>query len=185
MPTQLETYGIFKTIFDPIDLRVSISIHPNGLNGYMQRCAMAADFGASFLSIALKNREGAKNSLTFILNELVENAVKFSNSIDDEIDLSIAHNVQEIILTVRNIINQEQYGYFKNYIQEYIELANIEQKYMDLLAAMSEQGKLSRIGLLTIRNNFQARIGIQIHGPNERRLYQVSVQIAVKPEEII
>jgi hypothetical protein len=185
MPAQQEIFGSYKNDTGPMDLKVSITIQPSDLNGYLKRCGMTADYGAAFMSISLNHEENARNTLSFILNELVENAVKFSNSKEEKIDVTLSHKGDEIIFSVKNIINYNQYLYLKKYIQDYIDTSDINARYMELLSSMSERTNLSRIGLLTILNNFNAQIGIQIHGPDERELYHTSIQIAVKPGEII
>lgn len=185
MPEQLETYGVFLSNPGHIDLQISITITPSDLNGYIKRCGLTADYGAAFMSISLNHENAARNTLSFILNEMVENAVKFSHSRDEKIDVTISQKSDEIIFSVTNLISPEQYTYLKNFIEDYLVAPDINGKYMELLETMSLQNNISRIGLMTILNNFNARIGIQIKGPNERDLYSTAIQIAVKPGEII
>jgi len=61
--------------------RVNLELQPHQLLAQWKRCGMTADWLASYLSceLAAEARAAATNVLSTVINELLENAVKFSS----------------------------------------------------------------------------------------------------------
>ena len=168
---------------DKVKTLVSIKLFPSDLGGYWNRCGMTADFGANFMSYCYPNSIGAKNTLSFILNELVENAIKFSKHNEKPIELELMDFENQIIFEVRNFIDIDAYNSFKGFIQNYIVRQNVDEKYMELMTHLDTGSHTSQLGLLTIVNNFKTKAGFEFRGPVDG-YYKSSVQIIINPLEI-
>ncbi|NPV02051.1 MAG: hypothetical protein HPY53_11785 [Brevinematales bacterium] len=181
-----ETFGNyidFQHILE-IKSKVNIAISPSDLGGFWSRCGITADFGASFLSLKTSNRAQIKNSLSFILNELVENAVKYSLSQKYFLSIVLLEYDDKILFEVGNFIDKNLYDKFKFHIDNFLLIENIEEKYIELLSSSDTDVKESLIGIMTIVNIYHPMLGIEFEETNEKGIYKVKVQVTVNPMEL-
>jgi hypothetical protein len=104
-------------------------------------------------------KDTVKASVSFIANELLENAVKYSDgSINSPISITLYLSEQKIIFQVTNCAEPEVALEFQNFVQD-IQSANLEELYIQQLekTAMGEGG--SRMGLLTILHDYPTQGG--------------------------
>ena len=99
--------------------------------------------------------------ITFIANELLENAMKFSDATSKEaVMLTLQLYPNKLIFLTRNQIDSATEGEFRAFIQIMLSsdpaelyIQQIEQQ------AQEEHSTSSRLGILTIINDYAARIG--------------------------
>ena len=125
----------------------------------------------------------SKDLVSHIINELIENAVKYSNNSSNlsHISCLLYDNLLEI--KVKNNTNSFFASKFDSYIEDTFQedLENIFFKY--LLQAAESDNKNSGIGLLIIRKDFNAKIGLIIKKDinlNDTYPVEVCVQVDLK-----
>ncbi|MCM0590024.1 MAG: DUF6272 family protein [Gloeotrichia echinulata DVL01] len=130
-----------------------------------------ADYFANIVSIDKDDPDGAnrikecKNSISYIGNELLENAVKFQEMNDDyPVTFGIyyiedSEKLTAVIFT-NNSINAHGVAKLQAFIQELLS-SDTQELYVQQLEkiAAEEDSKSSGIGLLTIINDYSAKLG--------------------------
>lgn len=107
----------------------------------------------------INQRDTVKAAVSYIANELLENAVKYNeDSSHLPISISLYLYEQQIIFHVTNHTNQTLATKYQHFIQEVLS-ADLDTYYMQQLekTAMGEGG--SSMGILTMMNDYAARFG--------------------------
>ncbi len=140
---------------------------------------LSADFVANYLSTFFgdngdpqspchKKAESA-HSVNYIANELLENAMKFSDStLPHPTTIQIHLYEDSIILMTNNGINRTQEAELRAFIEQ-LSKSEPEQLYLEQLEknAAAEDAISSRLGYLTILNDYQGKIGWQFESFRE------------------
>ncbi len=176
--------GPYRTDVDRSDSMIFISLFPADLVKYWSRCGLVADFAATFYSFRFPDSTKARSSLSVILNEIVENAVKFSNTPNNNIAINLFNITDVIVFEVENFIDAERYASFLSKAKELLEGGDIKAQYFEALKAKGRDPGSSGLGLLTIMHDFNARIGIRF-SQTDAGIRRVSLQVIVRPEELI
>lgn len=176
--------GAYREDVNRSDSMIQISLFPSDLVKYWSRCGLTADFAASFLAFRFPDSKKASNSLSVILNEIVENAVKFSNTPNGKIAVNLFNMADQIIYEVENFVNEAQYRIFHKRAEWLLDGGDIEEKYFSALQAKAENSSGSGLGLLTILHDFKSRLGVRFLEEGGG-LYRVSVQVTMRPEEVL
>ncbi|MCT7982574.1 ATP-binding protein [Laspinema sp. A4] len=143
---------------------------------------LSADFVANYLSTFFGDNGDPQNpchkkaesahSVNYIANELLENAMKFSDStVPHPTTLQIHLYEDSIILMTNNGINGEQKAELQAFIEQ-LSIGEPEQLYLEQLEknAAAEDPTNSRLGYLTILNDYQGKIGWQFESfPEESK----------------
>lgn len=164
---------------------VRISLFPKDLLSYWRRCGLTADFGATFFSFCFPENETARNSLSFILNELVENAVKYSSTERSPIVITLYESGHNLIFEVKNNVEEGQKTAFVQAIEEVNSSDDLSALYLEKLTYGSMvPGNSGGIGLLTILNDFEADMAVEFNPAEGSSLEEVAVQIEINSEKV-
>jgi len=108
-------------------------------------------------ALALDYNE-VRHSIGYLVNELLENAVKFRHPGDISVDTSIENARFEI--KVSNLINRETAGRFSSLLEE-ITCRDPGELLIERIEANAEDANLSAsgLGLLTLMSDYGARLG--------------------------
>lgn len=174
---------LFYTQEDSVSNMVTITLLPKDLALYWQRCGITADFGASFSSFCFPLVKNVKNTLSAILNELVENAVKYSSQESKRVRITLSDDKEFLFFEVENYVSGEQWEKFNNEIEYLENIDNIEAEYV-LAMERSMTGEESKLGLLTMLNDYMVSLGIQL-SQKEDGVKSVVIQVKINPEDII
>jgi len=130
---------------------------------------LSADFLGDYLTTFFPKKDGEKDSVkkqaeirdavTYIANELLENAMKYSDDssvIPNSIDLSLQED--KLVFTEVNAITEKQQAEFKDFITELNE-SDPDELFMKKLEASAVSESSSGLGYLTMINDYQANIG--------------------------
>ena len=132
---------------------------------------LSADFLADYLTTFIPNYENdtltidkqaeLKSAISYIANELLENAMKFNDeAFQEPINVRIHLYRNRIVLVTTNSISCARVERFQAYIKK---LTNSDPNdlYIRQLEknAEAENSKESGIGLLTLLNDYQAKLG--------------------------
>ncbi|MBD1806716.1 ATP-binding protein [Microcoleus sp. FACHB-SPT15] len=148
--------------FSPSSVPVKQRWRTNGLS---------ADFMADYFATFFPGNEGAttedniqrevKSAVSFIGNELLENAMKFSDETSDHpISLTLQMHSDRLVFLATNSVNPKEIATFQNYIQE-LTTSDPDELYIRHLEenAEDEHEHASQLGLLTMMNDYQAKLG--------------------------
>lgn len=140
---------------------------------------LSADFVADYLTTffsggdnphahnpnARRRQAEIKSAVSFIANELLENAMKFN---DENSKYSINFGLHllgdTIVLYVMNSVSPEQLDKFQTFIEEFV-ATDPEELYIRQLeknAESDENNSGSGLGLLTMKNDYSAKLGWKV-----------------------
>ncbi|MDB9516019.1 DUF6272 family protein [Roseofilum reptotaenium CS-1145] len=130
---------------------------------------LSADFLADYLTtffpakddISEQQQAEVKSAVSYIANELLENAMKFNDE-TSEFPISIRLQVREdkIIFTTSNSIPGQHVNKFQTFLKK-IEQGDPQTLYLEQLesSAQEESSSNSGLGLLTMLNDYFAKLG--------------------------
>lgn len=177
--------GSYRKDFDHSDSMISITLFPKDLVSYWSRCGLTADFAATFFAFRFQDSKRAGNSLSVILNEIVENAVKFSFDEKSNISINLFNLVDQLVFEVENFTDNSQFNLFVKIATELMDPSeDIETKYFRALQAKAES-EGSGLGLITILHDYNAKLGVRFLSDKSRDSYKVSLQVGVNPGEVV
>lgn len=134
---------------------------------------LSADFLADYLSTffpgeddeALDKRTEIKDAISYVANELLENAMKFSFApAQQAVSITMQLDTESVRFYVSNSINPETVPGFQRFIQELL-TGDPDELYMERLLqnAEAEEGNEahegSGLGFLTMLNDYHATLG--------------------------
>lgn len=152
-------------------LIVSFSPSSGSLKQRWRNNSLSADFLADYLSgfLACQEQElesclkesETKDAINYIANELLENAMKYTNQFSSlPISIKIHLIDRKVIFQITNSIDFHEISKFQKHIQELLELDPYEL-YIHKLeeSAIAENSSGSGLGFLTMINDYQAKLG--------------------------
>ena len=145
-----------------------------------KRCGTAANFGADYVSYSFSNKKNVENTSSMILNEMIENAAKYSNDHPDNIEVNVFIMNDSIVFQVDNLIKSEQFMQFQEYVRDIVNCKDLNAMYLQKMIETGESGDTkSGLGLLMIINNYNTTLGFKFEKLPEKDNYRVSVQTAM------
>jgi len=183
------TIGDYRDVSsDPKAIRLSVRLPIGEIMDHWSRCGLLANFGASYLAVGCQTQKNIANSLSFILNELLENAAKYSNPKDGEIEIALLERDSTITIDIRNAIRDDQIPKLKELALKMIDQDYVNAKYIEVMMAnaSSRSQVKSGIGLLTIVSYFKSILSFRIaaDGSGGSGVNLISVQVRIDAEEL-
>ncbi|WRH66037.1 MAG: ATP-binding protein [Planktothrix sp. GU0601_MAG3] len=100
-----------------------------------------------------------KSAVSFIVNELLENAMKFSDyTVNYPISIQLYLKTDRLIFVVVNSINQEKFESFQLFIEKLIH-SDSQELYIEQVEKSLDSENSSGLGYLTMINDYLARLG--------------------------
>jgi hypothetical protein len=137
---------------------------------HWRRVSLSSDFLAKYYSFYFPYREKAKgrisretaeNSISFVLNELIENTAKYSNTPDTAVEVRVRLLERNIQLEVSNAVSQALADTFLASMREVL-AGNTEELYLSKLEANLQEARSdSGLGFLTLINDYQIALGLK------------------------
>lgn len=154
---------------------------------------LSADFLADYLStfflsdehqqVDCNKQAEVKSAVSYIANELLENAMKYGVEFSPfPISIQIHLNPDLIVFQLTNSIPSEQTPQFKNKIETLLN-SNPSELYIAQLEknALEEDGEESGLGLLTMLNDYGAKLGWKFEFlPEESTELAVTTMVQLK-----
>ncbi len=138
--------------------------------------------------INAENRiEEGKNALSYIGNELLENAMKFNeinnNDLPVKMSIYLINNLDKIIAVImtKNSINSEKFNQLKTVIEKLLS-DNTYNLYIQQIEKVEqdENSEESGLGLLTIINDYEAKLGWKFQSnPSNSQLITVTTMAQI------
>jgi len=177
-------HGAFEGLTSPAISELSLQVQAIDFVIQWRRCGMTADYLADFLAYAYEHREVAKNVVSTVVNELIENAVKFSPDKSRPIWVSVRNLGSALQLETVNFADESQVASFQK------TLATLAQgKAEDLFLAQIDRSPSgdqtgSGVGLIVLCRDYSATLAVRAVPDEEPARYRVTVQVTLSEEEI-
>jgi len=154
-------------VFSPSSIPLKQRWRTNGLS---------ADFMADYFSTFFPGKESitteanlqaeVKSAVSFIGNELLENAMKFTDETSDyPISLTLQMHIDRLVFLATNSVNTQSVHKFQAFVQELttsdteeLYIRHLEQNGSDERDSLQDSS-VSGLGLLTMINDYQAKLG--------------------------
>lgn len=169
--TAAEVYGDFKKDPDPCNdfLTLNFTLSDEQRLLRWSNYGMSADFlgdyfasffpGASLEGEQISRRDEVKSVVSFVCNELLENAVKYgqhSQALPVTITLRLYGDT--IVFEAINPSSAERVSCYRSFVQELVSMDPSELYFRQLEQTATGTG-VSHMGILTIINDYGARLG--------------------------
>jgi len=126
---------------------------------------LSADFLADYLTTFFPGNDNSelelKSSISYIANELLENAMKFhDNNSDYPASIQLHLKSDRIVLMVTNRVAPQEVDKFQAYLEK-LTTSNVEDLLVNQLEknALDDNSDSSGLGFLTIMSDYLAKIG--------------------------
>jgi len=167
----VKIFGDFKESVPSSEEYLTINFSPNSAprqrrwRNYGLSADFLGDYFAAFFpgdatpDSKINQRDTVKAAVSYISNELLENAVKY-NEVTGEFPISITLHLYEnqIIFWVTNYANQDCADRYQKFIQELL-ASDLDTYYMRQLERAATGSGESSMGILTMMNDYAAQFG--------------------------
>lgn len=152
IPDILPAEGVVKVSFQPIDLM-----------SHWKKCGLTADFGAAFYTfsrnVRAEDEEKIKSILSTVLNELIENAAKFSRQ-KSVVELVLKNYSNTILIEAANEVHGESAASFMKLCRTLLE-SDLEELYFKQLEEKSVSNSSSGIGLMMLMKDYDVELAFR------------------------
>ncbi|MCR9141778.1 MAG: DUF6272 family protein [bacterium] len=157
----------------------SISLLPIDIFDHWDRCGDIADFIATYFQYNFQ-QPASQNIISTVVNELVENAVKYSRNKSSPVRIEIRKRQDHLLLRVSNLIPRNQRDHFVAICQALFE-RDLEELYLEKLTRGQQDHTYSGIGLILLKKDYEALIGVDFFQTQENTLkVEISLEMNVK-----
>jgi hypothetical protein len=176
MAAEIIQYSDFKLIPDilPPESHLFIRLQPIDMMSQWKRIGRVSDFTADFFVNNVSLSDFIRNSVSTVVNELVENAAKFAKPRNGLIDLDLKYYSTIIKIEVRNIVSDRIRENFEEIIKKYLS-GDIEKLYYEQLDSLSNKEEVSGMGYLLLYKDYPIRFGYQFKKLDSDR-HEVTVE---------
>jgi hypothetical protein len=156
-----------------------------------RRVSLSSDFPARYYSYYFPYKEKAKqkisrdeaeNTISFVMNELIENTAKYADAQDKTVTIRIMLFESYIVFEVSNFLTPALAESFINLAREIL-VSNPEELYIRRLERNTESDSGdSGLGYLTLINDYGIQMGFKFQ-KIDAELVQVTIQATMKSME--
>ena len=154
---------------------LSLSFVPLALVAEWARCSETADYVARYFAHDFDDRELAGNVLSTVVNELVENAVKFSSDKNVLAGLTVREYADVVQISTRNVASLAHATAFGEAVTR-LARGDPEALFAERIASPPDTGGAG-IGLIMLRKDYAARIGVRVTMEEAAALVEVEVEV--------
>jgi len=178
--TQSEYFGYNDTEELSIihsDVSLTFKIPVEHLTSW-KKCSLIANFFGNYQAESYKdNKKQIISTISTISNELIENAIKFSEKDYSEISISIKKHESSILIQVSNIANDTNTERLKNTLSK-IYNKNISAFQIEKINRNAiDNTSFSEIGLINIAKDFSDKVGAKITPIENTKLHFVELYV--------
>lgn len=118
--------------------------------------------------------------ITFIANELLENAMKFSDATSGEaVMLTLQLFPNTLVLLTKNHVNSQTEQNLQAFIQTLLNSDPMELYIQQVEQSAEDTSTGSGLGILTIMNDYGAQVGWQFEAHAEGAIVTTKIQLAI------
>ncbi|WCL50315.1 slr1658 superfamily regulator [Leptospira sp. GIMC2001] len=162
MAAEIVQYADYKLIPDilPPESHIYLRLQPIDMMSQWKRIGLVSDFTADFFANNQSLSDYVRNSVSTVVNELIENAAKFAKPRNGLIDLDLKYYSTIIKIEVRNVVSDRMRLNFESHIKKYLS-GDIEMMYFDHLESLVNKSDTSGMGYLMMYKDYPIRFGYQ------------------------
>lgn len=173
----VETYGSFQALAPGHTEYLKLAFSPSSLplKKRWKNNGLSANFLADYIKVFLPADDeqlfDLHDSISYISNELLENAMKYgSEDARYPVYMFVYLYEQNLRIYVKNASTKENLNNFRDFIRKFEE-SDPAELYMQQLAESAEDDTMtvSRMGLLTIIHDHQAKVGWKIEVTDDEK----------------
>ena len=162
-----KTLGNIETLHGNSAIRFDLKLAAEPLDLSWHHCGVTSDFIGEYMSRSCENgidANSARHSISYMINEILENAVKFRHGGNIELAGSLEAGTFEI--TIENQIDSGTAKKFRAYLETLL-----HREPGELLIERMEENALdpessgSGLGLLTLMSDYGAKLGWSFSPP--------------------
>ena len=153
--------GELAEISGPALGSIDLELVPLDMITHWQRCGATADWAAHQLAYNFDHRETAANVLATVINELLENAVKFASDKRRPIRLRVAQRGDRVVIETENAADSAQARVLEAHVGALFADRGELFAHLVARAAAGEIGAPG-VGLLVVRRDFGATLGVEL-----------------------
>jgi len=147
------------------------------------RCGLAADYFAAHVAYTFDNREGARTLLATVVNELLENAVKFSSDKSLAASLGFKHYGDWLTIETRNRTDARHAAALEALARDF-DAHPAETLFMARVASPSgSDTSPSGLGLLVLKKDYGVRLTVECRAVTDGQ-FEVFVHALMHTEEM-
>ncbi len=161
---QSDTARIDEHLGDSIDMEqdtenlFTLSFLPLDIFDHWDRCGDIADFVARFFRYSFA-AHSSYNIISTVVNELTENAVKYSRNKSSPIYLEARKRGEQLIISMTNALPRNQREHFAAVGRELFE-KDLEQLYLEKLTIGKDDRSFSGIGLVLLKKDYDVSLSM-------------------------
>lgn len=169
--------GSFPEASSPPLSAIEMKVVPIDLVTEWRRCGMIADFMADYMVHGFERRDTARSVLSTVVNELVENAAKFSADKRAVAHVSLRHHGESVHAEIRNEAGEA-------HVRDLREL--LEELARDDAGAVFERRLHARrgLGLALLARDYRATVGATVVSGVEGGSTAVCLRVALSAAEV-
>ncbi|WP_244310472.1 DUF6272 family protein [Leptospira noumeaensis] len=159
---------------------LSISLSAIDMTFYWKRCDVLSNFISQFYFHSYESKKLDNNAISTIINELVENAAKYSDKENSKIFLEIKDLGTHLRVEVKNRVTPWTKAIFENKINT-IQSGNLEQLYFDALETRNHGSGNAGIGLLMLLKDYHLNLAYEFTKVDEFS-FEVTMRVHIPTE---
>ncbi len=183
MSPAVTTIGAWTGAASPPITSTELTVRALDLIAHWKRCGLIADWLGSFLQydFEAEARPAASELLSTVMNELVENAAKFTADKDAPLQIAARHDGETIVLETRSTADGHRVERLRSAL-EAVASEDMAELFRRRIEERSEPGS-SGLGLLLLQRDYGVRLAARLE-PKAPGLWNVVVQAVVDIEEV-
>ncbi|MBT6119945.1 hypothetical protein HOH45_00590 [bacterium] len=145
------------------------------------RCGLTAEYLSKYIALNSEKGSEVENVAATVINELIENAVKFSFDKSESILVSMYQTGTAVLVRIENVADYDSVKKFVKFLEE-IDLTDIEETIVKRIEkSATSDGDVSGLGILSIINDSDVTFGIKICSDSvEDKTFSVDIKILFK-----
>jgi hypothetical protein len=173
-----QIYGSFASVgAEERPLReLRLSFAPLDFVAEWRRCSETADYFARFFAFDFEQRETAASVISTVINELVENVVKFSGDKNAPAELLVRQYGERMTIRTSNVAAPALAAAFGDVVNRIV-AGEPEAMFVERVTHPPETGSAG-IGLIMLRKDYAATIGARMT-PDAAYAGQLRVEVEV------
>jgi len=177
MTGKIVVLGAFPEASSPPLSAIELEVVPIDLVTQWRRCGMIADFMADYMVYGFERRDTARSVLSTVVNELVENAVKFSTDTRSAAHIAIRHHGEVVHAEIRNDASEK-------HVQSLREL--LEQLAREEATAVFRRRMEDRrgLGLAMLAKDYGATVGATVGPAGAGGKLEVCLRVSLSAAEV-
>ena len=154
------------------------------LVAHWNRCGLSADYLAQFLAYNFAGQEHALIVLSTVLNELIENAVKFSLNGPHPLLLQTSFHGESVALQTRHLCRRKQAERLIHWVMKVNE-EDLDDLFVEQIEYTARHNRTaSGLGFITLVKDYGARLGVRIDPGPTSEYREVIVRAILRTENV-